>query len=121
MTATNIALNDDAHWLELRSQHVGGSEVSALFGEHAQLTEFELWHKKMGNLPEPDFSDNERMFWGTILEPAIATGVAKKTGWTVRKVRRYLSNPECGLGGSSRLRDRLGAGARSWGAGDQDG
>lgn len=100
MTATTIQLRDDAHWRELRSKHIGGSEVAALFGEHAQVTPFELWHRKIGNIPEPDLSDNDRVMWGTILEPAIAAGVAQKTGWTVRKVRRYLSNADIGLGGS---------------------
>lgn len=97
---TTLPVRDEAHWKDLRAQHVGGSEVAALFGEHAQITPFELWHRKAKNIPEPDLSDNERVMWGSILEPAIAAGVSKKRDWTVRKVRRYLSNPEVGLGGS---------------------
>src|SRR5574338_670370 len=93
-----IAIRNDDHRRELRAKHVGGSEVAALFGEHAHLTEFELWHRKKGLLPEPDLSDNERVFWGTILEPAIATGVAARAGWDVRKVDEYHSRD--GLGGS---------------------
>ena len=100
MTST-IQVRDDAHWRKLRGQHVGGSEVAALFGEHAQITPFELWHRKKGNIAEPDLSDNDRVLWGTILEPAIANGVSAKTEWTVRKVRRYHSRlPELALGGS---------------------
>jgi len=96
-----ITLKDDEHWHTLRRDHVGGSEVAALFGEHAQVSPFELWCRKKGTVAEPDLSENERVFWGTILEPAIAQGVAAKTGWTVRKVRRYHSLlPELGLGGS---------------------
>lgn len=101
MTDRAIAIRDEAHWHELRAQHVGGSEVAALFGEHAQLTPFELWHIKAGLLPAPDLSDNDRVFWGTILEPAIAKGVSAKTGWETRKVRRYYSmRPNLTLGGS---------------------
>lgn len=94
-------VRDDAHWKELRAQHVGGSEIAALFGEHAQLTRWELWHVKKGLLPAADLSDNDRVFWGSILEPAIAQGIAAKTGWKIRKVRRYHSClPDLGLGAS---------------------
>lgn len=96
-----ISLRDDAHWHELRAQHVGGSEVSALFGEHAQLTKYELWQIKAGRIAPADLSDNDRVFWGTVLEPAVAEGVRRKTGWNVRKVRRYYSClPELGAGAS---------------------
>lgn len=94
-------IQSDAQWREMRRQHVGGSEIAALFGEHSQLTRWELWHRKAGALPEPDLSDNDRVFWGATLEPAIAAGVASKTGWKVRKVRRYYSmRPDLALGGS---------------------
>lgn len=98
---TTLAITDDAHWRELRSQHVGGSEVAVLFGEHPQITKFDLWNRKAGKLPEPDLSDNDRVFWGSVLEPAIAEGVRQKTGWTIRKVRRYHSMlPDLALGGT---------------------
>ena len=96
-----ITLTDEAHWHSLRHQHVGGSEVAALFGEHAQVSRFELWNRKKGTVAEPDLSGSDRVFWGSILEPAIARGVAEKTGWNVHKVHRYHSLlPELGLGGS---------------------
>ncbi len=98
---TTIPIRDEAHWRELRAQHVGGSEVAALFGEHAQVSRFDLWQRKAGKIAEPDLSDNERVFWGTVLEPAIAMGVTIKTGWSVKKVRRYYSMlPKMALGGS---------------------
>ena len=98
---TTIPIASDEQWRALRAQHVGGSEVAALFGEHAQVSRFDLWQRKAGKVAEPDLSDNERIFWGTMLEPAIAQGVAAKTGWQIKKVRRYHSMlPELGLGGS---------------------
>src|ERR1700689_4565543 len=101
MPRTTIAIESEDHWRALRSKHVGGSEVSALFGEHGRITPFELWQRKAGNVPEPNLSDNERVFWGQILEPAIARGVAEKTKWNVRKVHRYHSLlPELGIGAS---------------------
>jgi predicted phage-related endonuclease len=96
-----IRLADEAHWKALRHDHVGGSEIAALFGEHAQVSRFELWNRKKGLVDEPDLSDNERVLWGQLLEPAVAQGVAAKTGWKIQKVRRYISAlPELGLGGS---------------------
>lgn len=96
-----IRIESDAHWRDLRKKHVGGSEVAALFGEHAQVSRFDLWQRKAGKVEEPDLSENERVFWGTILEPAVAQGIASKTGWRVQKVHRYHSMlPELGLGAS---------------------
>jgi predicted phage-related endonuclease len=98
---TSIAVNDEAHWHELRRRHVGGSEVAALFGEHAQLTAWELWQIKAGKLPEHDLSDNERVLWGSLIEPAVAQGVSRLMGWQLRKVRRYLVHPTVpGFGGT---------------------
>jgi putative phage-type endonuclease len=70
-----ISVQSDAEWHALRATHVGGSEVAALFGEHANITRLELWHRKTGGLAPDDLSDNERVFWGTILEPAIVEGI----------------------------------------------
>lgn len=80
---------------------VGASEVAALFGLHPQITKFELWHIKAGNVPAADLSDNDRVFWGNTLEPAVAVGVAELKGWRARKVRRYIKHPSVeGMGAS---------------------
>ena len=101
MMGRSIPIRNEAQWRKLRQQHVGGSEVAALFGEHPQISRWELWHRKAGTIPEPDLSANERVFWGATLEPAIARGVAAKTGWTIKKVRRYHSRrPDLALGAS---------------------
>lgn len=74
--------------------------MAALFGEHQNFTKFELWNRKAGKISEPDLSDNSRVLWGTLLEPAIAQGVAVKTGWKVQKVHRYYSDPDTRSGAS---------------------
>lgn len=85
----------------VRARHIGGSEVAALFGADPRTTLFEIWHRKRGTLPPVDLSDNDRVFWGTILEPAIARGAAELCGWTVRKVRRHIAHPGvAGMGAS---------------------
>lgn len=82
-------------WHDARRMTVGGSEVAALFGLSPHLTRFQLWHIKAGNLPPPDLSDNDRVFWGAILEPAIAAGVAAKKSWDVLKWTRWLKSERC--------------------------
>ena len=89
---TAIRLQNEQHWHELRAKNIGGSEVAALFGESSFMTKFELWHRKAGNLLEPDLSNNSRVFWGKQLESSIAQGIAQLKGWTIRNVDEYLTS-----------------------------
>ena len=99
MSAIEISLPPDR--VAVRARHVGASEVAALFGASPYLTRFELWHIKRGTLPSADLSEDDRIFWGTVLEPAVARGVADLRGWNVRKVRRYIVHPAiAGMGAS---------------------
>jgi putative phage-type endonuclease len=84
---------------ELRRRHIGSSEVAGLFNLSPHTTRLQLYLQKRGELPEVDLSESERVLWGQYLEPAVGQGVADRTGWTVRKVRRYLPHPvEAGMG-----------------------
>jgi putative phage-type endonuclease len=97
---TSVPIQNEAHWQELRAQHVGASEVAALFGLSPYLTRFTLWHRKAGNVATPE-PDGERLKWGNRLEAAIAQGIAEDQGWTIRKVRRYLTHPSVAKMGAS--------------------
>lgn len=89
-----------------RASHIGGSEVSALFDCCPYLTRFELWHRKAGNVHGDPFNamrddgspDNERIYWGVMLEPAIIEGAKQRWGYTDREQLANLSNGK-GLGG----------------------
>ena len=83
---------------DFRQKHVGASEVAALFDCSPYLTKFELWHRRQGNIDEPDFGDNERMEWGLRLEPAIIAAAADRYGYSLEETPRRLSNGR-GLGG----------------------
>lgn len=74
-----------------RSQFVGASEVAALFRVHPHLSKFELWHLKAGKIPGLD-NENERVFWGSTLEPAVARGLMLSKGWKVHKVHRHIKH-----------------------------
>lgn len=86
-------------WLRLRTQDLTSTEVSALFGVNPYLTAFELWHSKKSGLVT-SLEENERMFWGNILQDAIADGLAKKRNWQVRKKSEYIRLTDHRLGSS---------------------
>lgn len=76
-----------------RAQHVGASEATALFGCNPWLTEFELWHRKKGNIATPEFNtvsddgspENERIYWGVRLEAAIIEAAKERYGYIDRE------------------------------------
>jgi len=86
--------SDDA----FRAAHVGASEVSALFDCSPWLTRFELWHRKRGTIATPDFVGDERMLWGTLLEPTILDEACRRYGWVPVNTPKQLSNGK-GFGG----------------------
>jgi putative phage-type endonuclease len=95
----SIPVADDSHWRSLRLQHVGASDVAALFGLSPWLTRWQLYHLKKGNLPEAFEADH--MTQGKFFEPAIAAYAQDKFKIQLRKVRRYLSSDTVpGLGAS---------------------
>lgn len=86
-------------WLKLRTQNIGSTEVSALFGISPYITLFELWHqKKDGAVVE--IKDNDRMKWGRRFEPGIAEGVAEDKGWDVQPMKEYMYDDELKMGSS---------------------
>jgi predicted phage-related endonuclease len=72
-------------WHALRAQHIGASEVAALFGKRPPYAPglFALWHAKAGIVP-PEPVDNPRVRWGLRLEQAIAEAAAAEEEWQVQ-------------------------------------
>ena len=84
-------IESDEHRRALRRQHVGSSEVAALFDASPYFTRFMLWHDKVGTAPLPE-PENARVDWGQMLEPAIAAGVAREMRWQVEPFQRYAAH-----------------------------
>lgn len=84
-----IEVRDDAHWHELRSRHIGGSDVAALFGMSHFSTKWQLWMEKSGKLPPEDLSENKNVQAGKFLEVGIAGWAASKWGMGLQKVTAY--------------------------------
>lgn len=94
-----ITPKDQAHWLDLRTRDITSTEVSALFGISPYLTEFELYHRKKNGFSVP-FEETEWIKWGTRLQDAIADGLAKDHGWSIRRMDEYIRDPELRMGSS---------------------
>jgi putative phage-type endonuclease len=99
MKREKITPKDKADWLEMRTKDITSTEVSALFGLSPYATEFELWNrKKDGAVPE--FTETDRMKWGSRLESAIAHGIAEDNGWQIAPFKDYVRLPELKMGSS---------------------
>lgn len=98
MSHTTV-VHDSQEWHALRSRHVGGSEVAALFGVQPDyaLSKYALWHVKKGTVPPPHI-DNPRTRWGLRLEQAIAEAASEQEGWDIKKGGYVSDDTTPGLG-----------------------
>lgn len=86
---TIIPIENEAHWHEIRKRHIGGSEIPALFYLRPfHTTYLELWLIKRGEA-SGTIEDNDRMFWGRMVEDSIAKGVAEKYAFVIEKPLGY--------------------------------
>lgn len=85
-------------WLAIRKQGIGSSDAAAAVGLHPYKSQLELWLEKTGrdgNLPKADSQDEASpLYWGSILEPIVATHYSQKTGYRVRRVNAVLQHHE---------------------------
>lgn len=88
-------------WHAIRLQHVGASEVAALFDAQPPyaLTRYALHHVKAGTVPAPPV-DNERVRMGIAMEPVIGRLAAERHGWTIAPGRYATDDTTFGMGAS---------------------
>jgi putative phage-type endonuclease len=78
-------------WLEYRAHGpkgdidytIGGSDVSAVFGENPWTTPLELWRFKKGLMTPDDGANADQKEMGHLMEPIVAHWYGKKTGHTI--------------------------------------
>lgn len=99
LTRETIQFETEEEWLAERDKDLTSTDVSALFGCSPYVTEFELYHRKSGELPD-DFQDSDLTRWGRRLESAIAYGVAEDLGLVVEPYKVYRRIPEIRMGSS---------------------
>ena len=96
-----VSVRDQIHWHELRSKHIGASEVAALFDMSPFTTLWQLWMEKSGKLPPEDLSGNKSVQAGTFLESGIANWAAHRWDMKIDKVVDYFTADDCpGMGAS---------------------
>jgi len=78
-------------WLELRRQGIGGSDVSAILGINPWKTAMDVWLEKTGEFEDVSI-DNEKMYWGTVLEDVVAREFMTRTGLKVRRRNAILKH-----------------------------
>ena len=81
-------------WLEVRKKGIGSSDAAAAVGLSPYKSQLELWMEKTGRSPgfQPSGQDDPT-YWGTLLEPYVATTYTLRTGRKVRKVNAILQHP----------------------------
>jgi len=95
LVKTHDLSRDD--WLAVRRTGIGGSDAAAAVGLNPYMSQLELWCEKTGRaegLPGPAPDDTTSpTYWGTLLEPIVASSYTKQTGNGVRRVNAVLRHP----------------------------
>ena len=82
-------------WLKHRRRGIGGSDAAAIAGLNPWKSPVEVYYEKLGEIPPVE--DNERMYWGRVLEDIVAREFSKRTGKRVRRRNAILQHPKHGF------------------------
>ena len=81
-------------WLQVRKQGIGGSDAAAAVGLCPYKSQLELWMEKTGRaVKEDEPGQDSPMYWGTLLEPYVASAYSEQTGYKVRRLNAVLQHP----------------------------
>ena len=78
-------MKDHKAWEKLRNIGIGGSDAAIIAGLNRWKSPFKLWQEKTGQVEPEDLSDNEYVYWGTVLEQAVSDRFTELTGLKVKK------------------------------------
>lgn len=76
---------DRVAWERVRNSGIGGSDVACIMGLNPWKSAYALYAEKHGDVEAEDLSDNEYVYWGTVLEQVVADRFCELTGKKVRK------------------------------------
>lgn len=91
---TVAEMENEQKWLEARSTGIGGSDAAVIVGLNRWKSPFQLWLEKTGKAEPDDLSENEYVYWGKVLEEAVAKRFCELTGKKVQR-RRLLQMDGC--------------------------
>lgn len=78
-------------WLKWRTQGIGGSDASVIFGINPYRSIFQLWMEKTGQM-EPEERETEYTHFGTVLESVVKQEFMRRTGLKVRAKKALLQS-----------------------------
>jgi putative phage-type endonuclease len=80
-------------WLQERKKGIGGSDAAAALGLSRWKTPFQVYIEKTEEI-QSDQEENERMYWGNVMEDVIAKEFERRTGKKVRRRNAILQHEE---------------------------
>lgn len=80
-------------WLDARRRGIGGSDIAAIVGLSSWSTPLDIWLDKRGE-GNPDDSETQFTYWGTVLEDVVAKEYAIRTGSKIQRVNQMMFHPE---------------------------
>lgn len=83
--------------IQARQRGVGGSELLAALGKDHRCSRLELYKRKVGELPEPDLSKDERVRFGQLMEGVIRQEFGRRIGHDVIVPQQTLFHPDAPL------------------------
>ncbi|MGC3963620.1 MAG: YqaJ viral recombinase family protein [Rhodocyclaceae bacterium] len=81
-------------WLSARNAGIGSSDAAAALGLSPYKSPLELWLEKTGRRTPEDISEKDAVFWGSTLEPIIASVYAQRSEQRVHRVNALLQHPQ---------------------------
>lgn len=86
---------DRRQWLDVRKGGIGSSDAAAAVGLCPYKSQLELWLEKTGRTAANDETpgQDDPRFWGTLLEPFVASAYTERTGNKVRRINAVLQHP----------------------------
>ena len=73
-------MKDRKAWEKLRNIGIGGSDAAIIAGLNRWKSPYQLWLEKTRQVEPEDISDNEYVYWGTVLEQLVADRFCELTG-----------------------------------------
>jgi putative phage-type endonuclease len=71
---------DTPEWHETRSRGLGGSDASAILGINPYRSPYDVWAEKTGKVRAEGGGASEAAYWGTTLEPILASELQHRLG-----------------------------------------
>jgi putative phage-type endonuclease len=79
-------------WRAWRNKGIGGSDAGAIAGVNPWKSPVGVYLEKIGKAEGPE--ENEKMYWGNVLEEVVADEFSKRTGLRVQRRNAILKHPD---------------------------